>query len=171
MNCASRTGFYTPHTLANFQSLPKFYPSVRAAQAFILRSTFAQPSLKVRWECTPHTLANFQSLTKFYPSVRAARAFIYLNEQSVLRPVQLGTQCVPNWIHSIKLPQNFSCLTEKPLSAKITKKLTIKIFSPHPQFKIQNPKFKITSPPIQNSKFRIQNSQGVKNCVDKYFRY
>ncbi|WP_314204977.1 hypothetical protein, partial [Capnocytophaga bilenii] len=37
---------------------------------------FAQPSLKVRWECTPHTLANFQSLTKFYPSVRAAQAFI-----------------------------------------------------------------------------------------------
>ena len=30
MNCASRTGFYAPHTLANFQSLPKFYPSVRA---------------------------------------------------------------------------------------------------------------------------------------------
>ena len=29
MNCASRTGFYAPHTLANFQSLPKFYPSPR----------------------------------------------------------------------------------------------------------------------------------------------
>ena len=54
-----------------------------------------------------HTLANFQSLTKFYPSVRAAQAFIYLNEQSVLRPVQLGTQCVPNWIHSIELPTKF----------------------------------------------------------------
>ncbi|EKY07728.1 hypothetical protein HMPREF9075_01931 [Capnocytophaga sp. oral taxon 332 str. F0381] len=35
LNCASRTGFYTPHTLANFQSLTKFYPSVRAAQAFM----------------------------------------------------------------------------------------------------------------------------------------
>ena len=98
---ASRTGFYAPHTLANFQSLTKFYPSLK------VRSSFAQPSLKVRWECTPHTLANFQSLTKFYPSVRAARAFIYLNEQSVLRPVQLRTQCVRNWIHSIELPTKF----------------------------------------------------------------
>ena len=144
---ASRTGFYRSLILRLSFAYPSSHTRLCQLADF--------PSLKVRWECTPHTLANFQSLTKFYPSVRAARAFIYLNEQSVLCPVQLRTQCVPNWIHSIELPQNFSCLTEKPLSAKITKKLTIKIFSPHPQFKIQNPKFKITSPPIQNSKFKI----------------
>ena len=47
-----------PHTLANFQSLPKFYPSshTRLCQladfpSLILRSSFAHPSLKVRWEC------------------------------------------------------------------------------------------------------------------------
>ena len=104
-----------------------------------------------------HTLANFQSLTKFYPSVRAAQAFIYLNEQSVLCPVQLRTQCVRNWIHSIELPQNFSCLTEKPLSAKITKKLTIKVFFTSPS--IQNSKFKIQNYFTLNSKFKIQNSK------------
>ena len=42
-----------------------FYPSVRAAQAFILRLSFAQPSLHTRL-CQ---LADF-------PSVRAALAFI-----------------------------------------------------------------------------------------------
>ncbi|WP_314204351.1 hypothetical protein, partial [Capnocytophaga bilenii] len=41
-----------------------FYPSVRAAQAFILR-------------CEPHRLLSFgASRTGFYPSVRAAQAFI-----------------------------------------------------------------------------------------------
>ena len=109
---ASRTGFYAPHTLANFQSLPKFYSSVRAAQAFmrptlwqtfrvwqsfILRSRFAQGSLGV-WACR-------FCFTSFTCSI-SWRVF-NLNEQSVLRPVQLGTQCVPNWIHSIELPTKF----------------------------------------------------------------
>ena len=65
LGCASSPTFLRcePHWLLSFSaSRTGFYPSVRAALAFILRSTFAQPSLILR--------STFgASRTGFYPSL------------------------------------------------------------------------------------------------------
>ena len=91
---ASRTGFYAPHTLANFQSLPKFYPSVRAAQAF-MRPTLWQTfrvcqSFILR--CEPHRLLSFA-----HPSLILRSSFAY--PSLILRHI-LGCASSPTFLRS-----------------------------------------------------------------------
>ena len=92
MHYSQKRRYYFFIAIAKFKTILSYYPRWRKLPPLllILRSTFAQPSLKVRstfaYDCAtlaPHTLANFQSLPKCVAQVSPPQCLSFVTYSAV----------------------------------------------------------------------------------------